>query len=1138
MKKFYRSLFSLSTLFLISLSVSGQESFFKDVAESSITLKGKRTIFPQKYRTVKADFDNLRNFLLSLPAEAGILNRTLTPVILLPGPDGRMARFHVWESSIQEPALQAKFPEIRTFCGQGIDDPFATIRLDINPYFGFHGQILTVNGNYYIDPYSRNDVDHYISYFTADHFKPKDFTCYTNEPSLPRPEGTLAGPCRGNTLKTYRLAIACTGEYAVAVGAANNASALHAAIVTSANRVSGVYENEIAVRLVLVANNNLIEYLNAATDPFTGNNNAGTLINESQTVISNNIGSANYDFGHTFSTGGGGLAQLGCICSSNNKARGITGSPQPTGDSYDIDYVAHEMGHQLGGNHSFNSNISSCAGNRTSSAAYEVGAGTTIMGYAGICGSDDTQPHSDPVFHAISFDEISSYINSGGTCGTNTPTGNTLPAITSMENAGANIPLNTPFTLTGAATDADGDALSYCWEEWDLGPTTTWSGGGTNTTSPIFKSRLPKVSGSRTFPDIAVILANYPVSPAATMGGLKGETLPKVARTMKFRLTIRDNRAGGSAVVSGGSGCQTGYTTTYPINAITGTGPFLVTYPDVTGLSFAGGSNVTVTWDVAGTNASPINTAKVKIMLSTDGGQNFNTVLLDSTDNDGSEAVILPVVLTTTARVKVMAVGNVYFDISNNNFSITQAISDYSFNNANTTVSFPCTSANSTVLTLGTAATGGFNTPINLTATGNPPGTTVSFSVNPLAPGNSTDVQLLNTAALSAGSYTVTVTGVAGPATHSIDLTFIVAPTGGPSIISQPANAVLCEGANATFSFSSPSADTYQWQISTNNGNTWTNLSNNTTYAGVTSETLSITDATEAMNGNIFRAIASVTCGSTTSGAATLAVRASTRITGQPQNAAICIGSNQTFTVNATGTNLSYQWQSSSDCIDFTEVLNATSNTYSVNNSTLSQDSTCYRVVVSGDCQSAPVNSNIARLTVNEKPVVTITPSGNTAVPRGDSITLTATSNPQGAAYLWYKDNVIIPGQTSTSSTWTITYTTALDLGLYKADVTDIKGCRNQSNEINITAGNSALISPNPPDPASHEFSIRVPPPSVAGAVLLFDSKGALVYKNTRPGNNPIRVYTGNLSNGIYLVEIIDNKGKVLAFRKILVGNN
>jgi hypothetical protein len=196
------------------------------------------------------------------------------------------------------------------------------------------------------------------------------------------------------------------------------------------------------------------------------------------------------------------LAQLQCVCGPS-KARGITGSPNPTGDAYNIDYVAHEMGHQFGGNHTFNSTTSSCGGgNRNASTAYEVGSGTTIQAYAGICASDNIQPNSDPFFHAISFDEISNFVVSGGgaACAVLTATGNTLPVIDPLPNNNLTIPVSTPFTLSGTATDANGDPLTYCWEEMDLGPGGAWNSGASSTTAPLFKSRVPKTNGSRTFP--------------------------------------------------------------------------------------------------------------------------------------------------------------------------------------------------------------------------------------------------------------------------------------------------------------------------------------------------------------------------------------------------------------------------------------------------------------------------------------------------------------------------------------------------------------------------------------------------------------------------------------------------------------
>ncbi len=901
-----RSIFLLIlfVIFIAPLTVKAQPGFFTD-ADETVLKSGniKRDIIPLKYRTLSLDNGRIKSFLTSLPGERNI-NRDLAPILLLPMPDGTVARFRVWESSIQEPGLQEKFPEIRTFAGQGIDDPYASIRFDYNPYTGFHGQVISPNGRVYLDPYARGDIKHYISYYHRDNKRNAPFSCLVpeNASRIINQSSTLAtGPCRGTQLYTYRLAVACTGEYAVAVGG-TNASLLHAAIVTTVNRVDGVYESELSIRLVLIATNNLIEFTDAATDPFNGNDDANTLITESQTQITNRIGSANFDIGHTFSTGAGGLAGLGVVCTTSLKARGVTGSSSPFGDGYDIDYVAHEIGHQFGGNHTFNSVTSSCgSGNRNASTAYEVGSGTTIQAYAGICSTDNTQPNSDPFFHTISFDEISNYVESGGTCKVATATGNTLPVISAMNNNGANIPLNTPFTLTASATDANADALTYCWEEWDLGAGGAWNSGAASTTAPLFKSRIPKTSGSRTFPDMAVILAGYPANPSATMGGLKGETLPTVARAIKFRLTVRDNRSGGGGVVTGGNGCQAGFTAAFQVNTIAATGPFIVTAPNG-GESYTGNSTQTITWNVAGTSASPISTANVKISLSTDGGLTYPTVLSASTANDGSEALTIPNTPTTTARIKVEAVGNIFFDISNANFTITSApATGFDFSNPAAT-NITCNGPSSATITLGTTAYGGYSTAINLSATaGVPAGTTVGFSVNPLTPGNSTVVTLNNTNTLAAGNYDITITGISGAITQTRIITFTVQTGTAPTITSHPANQAVCAGANAPFSIatSGVAVTGYQWQRSIDGGINYTNI------AGATSSSYTQNAVTLSQNSYRYRVIVSGQCGSVTSNAAILTVTAapSTPVT-TPASSTICLGQIQSLSASSSIANL------------------------------------------------------------------------------------------------------------------------------------------------------------------------------------------------------------------------------------------
>jgi len=660
-------LFTLVVLCAAVAPASAEDGPFRDLSlESLHALPARGGVWeiplPRHFRALEVDVEALESLLARAPVE-GSAARGAAPLLLrLPYPDGTDRLFRIEESPILEPALAASFPEIRTYAAKGIDDPTATARLSLTS-LGFHGIVLSAAGTVYIDPYRRWDARYVLSYFKGDARKPdgEAFHCDTKDGDVKdeSPENGAApdalpvvpAAASGAQLRTYRLALAGTGEYSAAVCAPNPAAVACSlnAMAVSMNRVDAVYERDVAIRMVLIANDNLIVYTNGATDPYT-NGNGSAMLTENRNNLNSVIGSANFDIGHVFSTGGGGIASLGVPCSTA-KAQGVTGRGVPIGDPFDIDYVAHEMGHQFGGSHTFNGTTGSCNGNRSSGSAYEPGSGTTIMAYAGICGAEDLQPHSDDTFHPRSYDQIVAFsTGAGNSCAVVTTTGNAAPAV----NAGAafTIPKQTPFTLTGSATDPDGDALTYMWEELDLGSASP-PNDDVAAVRPIFRSFVPLTVPSRTFPRLSDILGNV-----ATLG----ESMSTRNRTMTFRLTARDNRTGGGGVNFA--------STTVTVNATAG--PFVVTQPN-SAVSWAGNSSQTVTWNVAGTSAAPVSCASVAIDLSTDGGNTFPVALAASTANDGTEAVTLPNTPTAQARVRVSCVGNVFFDISNADFTIAEA---------------------------------------------------------------------------------------------------------------------------------------------------------------------------------------------------------------------------------------------------------------------------------------------------------------------------------------------------------------------------------------------------------------------------------------------------------------------------------
>lgn len=764
-------------------------------------------------------------------------------IISLPTPDGRFARFRVEEIALMEPELAAKYPGIKAYRGRGIDDPAAVLHLDVNPWT-IHAQVLSPSGTWYVDPRAQHDDSLYMSYRKGDLLRgDRQFKCLVDHAegkngTTTRSAAAVGGSTvaktatTGTMLRTYRLACATSILYSEYHGGTElDLGKIVAALVTLNNRVSGVYETELGIRMILVNATEVIIATRTNPTPYT--DTPGD-ISTNPPYLDEKVGPDNYDIGHVVTTGSGGIAGLGVVCrgfsatdAGSAKASGTTGTSPPVGDGFWIDFVAHEMGHQFGGNHTFDGGPNAnCGANQNEETAYEPGSGTTIQAYAGICGDQNLQEHSDPYFHFISLREMFDYASGGGglakvptvvqrrsasggddprvvleaspssgtldpnggdltwtgtavggaseseatclegvncdtftltlsgdvaawenksaritfnwpgladdydvyvrkgdvlvaqstksgsdrpeiinlnpaarlsdgsslgtgefkvrvvyftvappaqqytavatvldltnppeipTCAVLTATGNVPPTV----DAGSDykIPARTPFALTAVnASDPNGDAITFTWEEADLDPGFKDANAPDDGTKPIFRSFTPTLNPRRTFPNWTDLLANQTQT--------RGEHLPTTSRELKFNVTARDNVFGGWSMDA------------MKMDVLDSGAGFAVTSPN-TAATYEGGSTQTITWDVANTNGPDINTTLVNILVSTDAAVGPNgedplfTVLVANTPNDGSEDVTLPNVGTTKARIMVQAVGNVFFDISDVDFTIT-----------------------------------------------------------------------------------------------------------------------------------------------------------------------------------------------------------------------------------------------------------------------------------------------------------------------------------------------------------------------------------------------------------------------------------------------------------------------------------
>lgn len=661
-------------------------------------------------------------------------------IISLPLGNGAFSDFRVHESSIVEEGLLKKYPFLKTYTAQSLDNPSHIARLDFTPK-GFHAVIRTAEDLIFVDPLKdTKQKNTYQCYHTKGLVSDEDFRCHANtidstiEKAIQNKSDISAV---GDQLRTFRIAIAATAEYTQYHGGTLEDGL--AAIVSTLNRINLLYELEVATRLVLVENNDQLIFTDADTDPYN-NSKLSEMIYQNQTLLDDKIGFANYDIGHVFGTKGGGLAGVGGVC-FHAKAWGATGLTTPEGDAFDIIYAAHEMGHQLNATHTFNN----CNGQGGGAAAFEPGSGTSLMAYAGLCGHNNVQLSTDLYFHAGSFQQM---VNGANGCAVFQATNNTPPQVTVLENDNLTIPMQTPFELRGEGTDVDGDVLLYTWDQMDRGIVSPL--GQPSGSAPLFRFQAPSTNPVRVFPQIENLIQNID-SPA--------EILPNYARTMNFNFTARDNSPGCGGVSHAN----------FQVAVSDSAGPFEVTYPSNSNEIWVAGETKTILWDVANTDVAPINCTEVSILLSQDGGRTYPIVLADFVPNAGSATITVPNAVGNKNRIKIKARENIFFDISNVDFEIIDS-AQATFMMAADEVSITACNTETVEFAIDFSLIGAFQDNITFSTVGLPQGVAFASSSEAIYTSQKVYFQVSNLQHLGAGQYNFSVIAQGGGIQNAIQL--------------------------------------------------------------------------------------------------------------------------------------------------------------------------------------------------------------------------------------------------------------------------------------------------------------------------------------------------------------------------------
>ncbi len=770
----------LSIIILSVFSISNilsQSNYWKDVKSSKASFKG----------------NNLPEYELNITGLKNQLNEidNLGTELIFPLENGEFFEFKVKEISYLSSGLRLKYPNIKSYKGESNNDQiYFSMGSD-----GFNATIINEEKTLIIE---KDDQGYYVVHKHGDHLnETSTLKCFVNNNRnskskitseiINKSKNKLSQLKSSSTevLRNYRIAIACTYGYSEfhfsdqgltdADSETDKKNAVISALNTSLTRINSVYENELSITMTLIDENDDIIFVEEATDPFTDTSDLEILIEESQDVVDGYIGDSNYDIGHTFTTGGGGLASLRVPCASGGKARAITASTYPKGDGFDIDYVAHEIGHQFGANHTFND----CDGDHSGITSVEPASGSSIMAYAGLC-AENVQFYSDAYFNVVNLAEIYENITNdiSSTCPEETLTGNTKPTITTPQNY--SIPKSTPFVLKTEANDVDDiDLLTYCWEQIDYEQADSTPLESTNLSGPLFRSFEPTTESYRYFPSMTTILSG------AT--STDWEVLPSVARDLNFSLTVRDNDSRGGL-----------FETTNMVVTVEDEDAFYITSLDSSETWYTG-ENQTITWEVGGSTNASINCQYVDIFISTDGGETFDYQLNNSPiQNDGETSIIVPSLNSTSCRIMIKGYENIFFDVNNSNFTIDNSNNSYLMSTQENELSL-CNTENATY-EIDLEYINDFSETITLSVVDLPTGAIASFSNNTISESTSVTLNVTDLDSLSADNYEFTVNASSTSIDQDLTLNLIISnDTIDTPILSSPANLETNVSVNAEF---------------------------------------------------------------------------------------------------------------------------------------------------------------------------------------------------------------------------------------------------------------------------------------------------------------------------------------------------